>query len=254
VAELQGRVERHLAQGGSLEDLPVIDPASLPVKPGIPKGSAGGVDQLERDMGSAPQHIQAAVSSGVEARRLREGGSQASGATASVNVELPTAVEAELMRAPIAEELEGVNPDLIRKHRLLDRQKGREQQHAATLLQATKVSRLPVAVSFLRPHFFAKKKRVLPLRDVVSAMTSNPRLQSPSVGQAEQMLQLVVSQLGDWCQFRDGKGQVAEAVAGAKFVWLKYDADYKEVLKRATAIGDAPAPGPGPGGAPSAIR
>ena len=245
LSQLQARVDQHLAKDGTFEDVPAIEPAPLPEKPD--QGLAG-LDQLQRDMGCAPQHIQAAVESGAEARRLREGGSEASGATASVNMELPPAEEAELMSQPIAEELEGVNPELIRNARLLDRERGKDKQHAAALLQATKTSRLPVTVSFLRPHFFAKRKRVLPLRDVVSAMTSNPRLQSPSVPQAEQMLQLVAEKLSDWCQFRDGKGQVTTGIVGAKFLWLKYEADYKEIMRRAAAAGGsgssagAPAP------------
>merc|ERR1711924_169360 len=108
-------------------------------------------------------------------------------------------------------------------------------KHGQAVTEATLESRLPIAVSFLRPHFHMRRKRVLPLREVVSSMTHNPRLAGLTGKEAENLIAVVAQRLPEWCEFRDGKGVRCDSPTAAQFLWVNHDADYAAVLRRITA-------------------
>jgi len=233
IQEMQRRINEHVATGLTTP-IPDIEAAPVPEQPGA--GSAvSQVGKMRRsvDQGGS-QKVQEAVQSGENARRLREGKEVGT-------AEVPSGAP-DVMLRPVHEDLEGISNELVRKHRLLDQAHNTQQRHNEFVHVASIESRLPTTVGFLRPHFHSRRKRVLPLRDVMSTMTNNPRLACGSLKEAEHLLAKVAEMLPDWCQFRNGKGIQCASAQGAQFFWVKHDADYLEVMRRISSQVAAPDP------------
>eukprot|EP00658_Telonema_sp_P-2_P042524 TRINITY_DN30536_c0_g1_i1.p1 TRINITY_DN30536_c0_g1~~TRINITY_DN30536_c0_g1_i1.p1 ORF type:complete len:281 (+),score=55.58 TRINITY_DN30536_c0_g1_i1:222-1064(+) len=172
----------------ALQELQGVDQIALAALPEKPREVAGlrGVEKMLTDAANAPNQMNAALASAIAQR--------------SVIDAAPVLGQCQQEPATLNSALTELDPALVAKARLLQkrRQADRDAGHESAMQAVSKMSRLLTICPIVRTLFRSKKKRALPLREVVKHVVQTQSVTSTD-GEVEELLRQMAELVPNWC-------------------------------------------------------